>query len=114
MAEEKTIKETKDPNIFKTTLTESGINVVLDKSKCNGHALMRARMAGQGGEKTTFYLIAECCTFDGKKMIAEDLFDLSAFDLSDLEEFFAKSSKKYQALATSLFSPTKQGTQEQQ
>ena len=106
MTKETKQQTTKEQNIFKTTLSESGINVVLDKLKCNGYALMRARMAGQGSDKTTFYLLAECCTFDGKNMKAEELFELSAFDLMELEELWAKSSKKYQATMTlSSFQP---------
>lgn len=108
-----TTKTETEKNIYKTTLTESGIEVVLDKSKCNGHALMRARMAGQGTDKTTFYLIAECCTFDGKKMKAEELFELSAFDCMELEDFWGSSSKKYQALKNSFSSQIKQDIQEQ-
>lgn len=86
-------------NLYTTILPESGIKVILDKSKCNGQALINARMAGQGNpDKVVFFLIAACSTFDGETKIAEEILEMSAFDLMELEEFWAKTSKKYQRL----------------
>lgn len=56
----------------------------------NGHDVIKARIAAKGGQATTFFLIAELATFDGKKMPAEEILNFELPDIFTLEELWGK------------------------
>lgn len=78
------------PQSVEGVLPVSGIKVVM--KRCNGHTLMKARQAANGGFGTTAYLIAETTTFDGKKMPAEEILELDYDDNITLEDMWGTLS----------------------
>ena len=67
-------------NIIKLTLS-NGMNVEIDTTKANGHALMKARTAANNGDSTVIFLISEIATFDGNKLPAPEILNFSAYDV---------------------------------
>lgn len=86
---EEITKETeKQPNIKTITLEDSGIKVETDKSRLNGHLLMKAReMQGNSAENVSLsvYLASLICKFDGECKTPSEILDLSVIDVFQLE-----------------------------
>jgi|GEM_PF-4629692 len=73
-----------EKNIIETELS-NGMKVRIDMQKADGHLLMKCRRAAQDGVSTVIYMISEIALFDGKKLPAPEILDLSAFDVIKLE-----------------------------
>lgn len=79
-------------NISSFELPDSGIKVEIDKCKNNGNTLFKARRAVPDGniDETTLFIISEISTFNGQKMAAPEIKNLSAFDIMELEQQWVK------------------------
>lgn len=86
--EEITNETEKQPNIKNITLEDSGIKVEMDKTKLNGHLLMKAReLQGNSIENVSLsvYLASLVCKFDGECKTPTEILDMSVLDVFQLE-----------------------------
>lgn len=86
---EEITKETeKQPNIKTLTLEDSGIKVEMDKTKLNGHLLMKAReLQGNSAENVSLsvFLASLVCKFNGECKTPSEILDMSVLDVFQLE-----------------------------
>ncbi len=64
-----------------------------DIRKADGHLLLKARMAAEGGIKTAGFIYAELCKIDGEKVTADDILDLALEDFVAIEDKYADLKK---------------------
>ena len=86
---EEITKETeKQQNIRTITLDDPGIKVEMDKTRLNGHLLMKAReLQGNSTENVSLsvYLASLVCKFDGERKTPSEILDLSVIDVFQIE-----------------------------
>lgn len=78
----------------------SGREVEMDLSRFKIRTIMNARACAQGGFKTTLYILAEICKFDGQTVTVPEMDEWDGYDLLMLEDEWDKartSLKKSQA-----------------
>lgn len=98
----KMVKEQKPDTTAKNkvltfTLPESGIEVVMDFKKNTGKLLDEARTVNESdttGFAVTRYIIANIATFNGETFTPEDICNLDAFDVLELEATYGAARKK--------------------
>lgn len=76
--------KTPDENKLLEFTLSTGKKVVVDTSKSNGHLLLKCRQASDF-VGAAIYMMSEIATFDGKKIPAPELLDLSAFEVMEIE-----------------------------
>lgn len=86
---EEITKETeKQQNIKTITLDDSGIKVEMDKTRLNGHLLMKAReLQGNSAENVSLsvFLASLVCKFNGECKTPSEILDMSVLDVFQLE-----------------------------
>ena len=80
----------KNASIIKFTLP-SGKNVEMDLSRFKIRTIMNARACANGGFKTTLYILADICKFDGETVTVPDMDEWDGYDLLALEEQWDKT-----------------------
>ena len=84
--------KTNDENIL--ILPISGKKVEFDDiKKADGHLLIKARQAAEGGAATAAFIYAELCKIDGEKVTAEDILDLPLEDVVAIEDKYVELKK---------------------
>lgn len=71
----------------------SGTNVEMDLARFTVRTVMDARACANGGFKTTLYILADICKFNGEKVTAPELEDYSGFDLLELENRWSEAQE---------------------
>lgn len=77
-------KETKTNNQIPDYTLSNGKKVLVDLSKNTGNLLLKCRQASNF-VGTAIYMMSELATFDGEKIKAPDLLNLSAFEVMEIE-----------------------------
>jgi len=78
----------KQPNIKTITLDDSGIKVEMDKTRLNGHLLMKAReLQGNSAENVSLsvFLASLVCKFNGECKTPSEILDMSVLDVFQIE-----------------------------
>lgn len=90
----KEVKLEKKPNIVRFTLP-SGKQVELDLSRFKISTIMNARACAAGGFRTTLYILADICKFDGETVTVPEMDEWDGFDLLTLEDEWDKARKNF-------------------
>ncbi len=69
----------------------SGKKVEMDLSRFKIRTIMNARACAQGGFKTTLYILADICKFDGQTVTVPEMDEWDGYDLLTLEDEWDKA-----------------------
>lgn len=78
----------------------SGMEVEMDLSRFKVSTIMNARACAGGGFRTTLYILADICKFNGEQATVPEMDEWDGFDLIALEDEWDKARtllKKSQA-----------------
>lgn len=88
--EYKEVRLEKKSDIVEFTLP-SGKKVEMDLSRFKIRTIMNARACAQGGFKTTLYILADICKFNGQIVTVPEMDEWDGYDLLALEEEWDKA-----------------------
>ena len=89
-----TDEQKEDSKIIEFTLP-SGIKVEMDLSRFKIKTIMNARACANGGFRTTLYILADICKFNGEAVTVPEMDEWEGYDLLALEEEWDKARKNF-------------------